>query len=145
MAVTPPTTPVAAATRSPHLHKGRGRPWPSIAALGGGAARAGSQGRGPDGPRRLCPEMRAQQCEQHGDCDDRPHQAAGNPADDLSASTDPAWLDQTEQSLCHREPLFLRPTGLAVGLALKERRYGVSSDSPPGPDRASFGSPAPSV
>src|SRR5204863_621817 len=67
------------------------------------------------------------------------------PAGDLSASTDPAWLDQIEQSLCHREPLFLRPAGLAVGLALKERRYGVSSDSPPDPDRAPIGSPAPSV
>src|SRR5919106_4787686 len=31
------------------------------------------------------------------------------------------------------DPLFLRPTGLAVGLALKERRYGPSwSDSPQG-------------
>ena len=29
-------------------------------------------------------------------------------------------------------PLFLEPVGLAVGLALKELRYGLRSDSPPG-------------
>jgi len=29
-------------------------------------------------------------------------------------------------------PLFLEPAGLAVGLALKELRYGQRSDSPPG-------------
>jgi hypothetical protein len=35
-------------------------------------------------------------------------------------------LDQVQQTVCcHREPLFLAPTGLAVGLALKEVRYGV--------------------
>src|SRR5439155_3613188 len=104
-------------------------------------------GRGPR-PRwagALRPDVSAQQCQQRGYCDDRSHQAAGNPAGNLGASTDPTWLEQTEQSLCHREPLFLGPTGLAVGLALKELRYGISSDSPPDPDRVPFGSPAPSV
>src|ERR671931_2244716 len=34
-------------------------------------------------------------------------------------------LDPVQQSIrCHREPLFLAPTGLAVGLAPKELRYG---------------------
>ena len=41
-------------------------------------------------------------------------------------------------------PLFLWPTGLAVGLALKELRYGRrSSDSPPRTCKVLFGSPAP--
>src|SRR3954447_13184291 len=76
-------------------------------------------------PRDLRPDVRAQQDEQRDDRDDRPHDAAGNPTGELRVTTEPAWLDQIEQSLCHREPLLLRPTGLAVGLALKERRYGL--------------------
>jgi hypothetical protein len=72
--------------------------------------------------------------EQRGYRDDRPRDTAGDPAGDQRVPIDSAWLDQVEQSLCHREPLFLVPTGLAVGLALKELRYGIGSDSPPDPD-----------
>ena len=35
--------------------------------------------------------------------------------------------------LCQFEVLFLRPTGLADGLALKEMRYAANGDSPHGP------------
>ena len=48
--------------------------------------------------------------------------------------------------LCQFEVLFLRPTGLADGLALKEMRYAANGDSPHGPffrKAAASGSPAP--
>src|SRR6185503_17316049 len=82
---------------------------------------------------RLAEVRHPEQEHQGRDRDHRPEELAGDPANRAGRPIEVLRVEEVQQPVRHRLPLFLAPAGLAVGLALKEVRYGVASDSPLGP------------
>ena len=70
--------------------------------------------------------------DQRGRRDDHPDHLAGDPTDGANGPVEILGIEEVQQTVRHGLPLFLAPAGLAVGLALKEVRYGTRFRFAPG-------------